>query len=158
MSITLCQAIFWQSLLFFSISTLIMAYVIVRNKFTFNRLLWFIFASFFVAFLILFLATLTKSPVRNNQCFDSLKSAAIIESEEAISIMLYMLVVFRMMFIYSKIRETNENSSREQCIAKTVRHSYCLSFSAGLLICGAIWIHYCEVKFDWNNMSDEYHD
>lgn len=101
----LCQVLYLESLCFFICSTLVMAMVIVRNKFTFNRLLWFIFACFFIAFSLMLLASIVLKQDKINKCFETLIPAAIIETEEGVIIMLYMLVVLRMLYIYSKIRK-----------------------------------------------------
>ena len=52
-----CEVTFYQSLLFFVSYNLMMVYVSYRNKFIFNKALWFAFTFFFIAFMLMLVST-----------------------------------------------------------------------------------------------------
>jgi hypothetical protein len=70
----------------------------------------------------MFLSAFVSSDDKEGDCFSSLLPLAITESEEAFIISIYTLLVFRMIFIYSKVRETYKNGfPSERCIGLTLK-------------------------------------
>jgi hypothetical protein len=118
----MCEAIFWQSCAFLALSIVIMAFVIIRNKRNFNSYTWFCFAFFLAAFAMMLLSAFVNSDDSTGECFSTLLPIAITETEEAFIITIYTLLVFRMVYIYSKVRAPNPSSfPSEKCLSRTIR-------------------------------------
>jgi hypothetical protein len=152
-SATMCQVIFWQSTSFLVCYFLIMAYVIVRNKRIFNSQQWFCFVFFLISFVLMVLSAFVNSNDKNNDCFDRLLPLAITETEEAFIISIYTLLVFRMIYIYSKVNGPGHRS--ERCLGRAMKAQNYLLSTLFITFTSIVWIHFWLVEYHQNVVTPQ---
>ena len=96
-----CEVTFYESLLFLAVYILLWMFVSFRNKHIFNRQQWFAFGFFFIAFFLMLVSTSISFIQKKEDCYVEPISIAFISWEEVFIVSIYLLVVFRMFYIYS---------------------------------------------------------